>query len=366
MLILLITPYKKHTESNLFPLFSQLWYQRRTPGSTKCLKNNTIMHFKRAVILCALYFVTMTQSIGLTRSIIEKIVVEFERFENSVDQISPNEIEKIINDMGVQDLSGFTYEADTKDGRKVQQLLVLLAKTDMPSDHWLKRRFATHEVTIYLNLFRYHDENGGVEDGLLDFKELKNVIQALSLNEDEKESLAKTFKGDLTINFAEFLLAFVDIKPEGNGLTEKHIKELVLIKDTNVVVPYINNTYVTEFIKKLSIVDVQDMNWTFERFQNYALECQELVVFAAEYNKTAEVEHELVIPTSEVRVKLSDFAFHDKNFDGLLNGIELDEFVRNHFKGDTVGALLKCGDINDDNSFDIVELFVVIFKKRER
>ncbi|XP_050423794.1 uncharacterized protein LOC126835336 [Adelges cooleyi] len=323
------------------------------------------MHFKSAVIFCALYFVTMTQSIGLTRNIINRIVVEFERVENSIDQISPNEIEEIIKDMGVQDLSGFTYEADTKDGRKVQQLLVLLAQTDKPSDHWLKRRLSSQEVTIYLNLFEYHDQKGGEFDGLINSKELNKIVEALNLNESEKQMLTGRFEGDLTINFAEFIQAFFEIKPQGNGLEEKQIDELILIKDDKEDGAYIKTTKITQFFIGLSIVNGLDEKLVFDRIQYSALELQELVLVSAEYNRSADKKTGTVYSTEIVKEVLADFHQFDHNQNGKICKHEAIHIERMYFpKKKNFGSLIDAYDTDADGLLDVAELFRLMFKER--
>ncbi|XP_050423632.1 uncharacterized protein LOC126835231 [Adelges cooleyi] len=322
------------------------------------------MHLKSAVIFCALYFVTTTQSVGLNRGVINRIAFEFKAGENTVDYISPNKIMEIVKQIGVEDLSEFTYEPDTKDGLKVQKLLVLLAKHNKKSDHWLKRRFATHEVTIYLNLFRYHDKHGGDEDGLLDFEELKNVVKALSLNEDEKERLANPFEGDLTINFAEFLSVFVDIKPVGNGLEESQIDELILIKDDKVDGDFISATKITEFILGLSIINDHDENLVFDRIQNSAFELQELVLVAAEYNRTADKNTRKVYSSEIVKKVIAEFHKFDKDKNGKLCKEEAKDIEKSYFLDlKHVGSLIDTYDTDKDEMLDDVELFKLMFKE---
>ncbi|XP_050423698.1 uncharacterized protein LOC126835265 [Adelges cooleyi] len=172
------------------------------------------MHFKTAVILCALYFVTITHSVGVNQDQVKMIVEFVKPHENAIDQIPPEKFEEKFREMGVKDVTGFTYETGTKDGQKVQNVMVFLAKNNKTSDDWKILRLSTYEVTIFLSLFRHHDKIGDDNDGLVNSKEVQNIIKDLSLNENEKNRLAGKFKGDVTINFAEFILGYLDVKPE--------------------------------------------------------------------------------------------------------------------------------------------------------
>ncbi|XP_050443975.1 uncharacterized protein LOC126847636 isoform X2 [Adelges cooleyi] len=320
------------------------------------------MQFKIAVILCALYFVTMTQSIGLNIFKVRTIIDLFKKHKSHEDQVSPDEINEIFKNMGVQDMTGFTYEADMKDGRKVQSVMVFLAKNNKTFDHWMIQSLSTHEVTIYLSLFRNHEEKKGDADGLVNSEKFQNIIQALSLNDEEKKSLADYFEGYSAINFAEFLYGFLKVKPLGRGLNVKQIVDLNNIKDHKINADYIQPDKLTEFIKGLSIVKDQDEEWVFERFQTAAFELQELMVFSAEYNQTDNAEVETVCNTIEVRRVLATFVVFDKDHDGLLNGNELEKMALEHFSHLDVKSILKDGVADADKSLDIVDLFMVIYK----
>ncbi|XP_050427714.1 uncharacterized protein LOC126837804 [Adelges cooleyi] len=159
--------------------------------------------------------------------------------------------------MGVQDMTGFTYEADMKGGRKVQSVMVFLAKNNKTFDHWMIQSLSTHEVTIYLSLFRNHEEKKGDDDGLVNSEKFQNIIQALSLNDEEKKSLADYFEGYNAINFAEILYGFLKVKPLSRGLNVKQIVDLNNIKDHKINGDYIQPDKLTEFMKGLCIVDGQ-------------------------------------------------------------------------------------------------------------
>ncbi|XP_050434857.1 uncharacterized protein LOC126842046 [Adelges cooleyi] len=326
------------------------------------------MHFKIAVILCALYFVTMTQSVGINQDQIKKVVDLVKKNENAKDQITPENIRKLLTDLGVEEknLEGCTYEADTKDGKKVQSIIVFLTKNKKTEDLWTLKNLSSQEVIVYLSLFIHYDKEGGDLDGLVDSDELKKIIEALSLNDGEKEILTGKFQDDPTVNFAEFLYGYLDVKQIGRGLDMEQITNLSNIKKFKTNDDCIQPDKITEFIQGLSIIDGQHEKWEFERFQKYALELQELVVVSAEYNKTADEKKRIVIPSPAVRDYVSGFAFHDTNQDGLLCGKELDDIVDKHLKGATAASILVDGNDNGDGCLDILEILTVTFKQFEQ
>ncbi|XP_050424203.1 uncharacterized protein LOC126835571 [Adelges cooleyi] len=157
------------------------------------------MHFKIAVILCALYFVTMTQSVGVNQGQVKRIVDLVKKDENAKDQITPEDISKVLTELGVKNLAGYIYEADTKDGQKVQSIIVFLTKNQKTEDHWMTTSLSSQEVIVYLSLFVHNDKEEGDLDGLVNPAELKKIIEALSLNDSQKEILTGKFEGAIEL-----------------------------------------------------------------------------------------------------------------------------------------------------------------------
>ncbi|XP_050429650.1 uncharacterized protein LOC126838911 [Adelges cooleyi] len=328
------------------------------------------MHFKIAVVLCALYFVTMTQSVGVNLVQVQLIVDLVKESENTVDEIPPEQFISKLVEMGVDNVEGWNYEAGTTDGQKTQSLMVYLAKNNKTEDSWEFTSLSSQEVIVYLSLFTYHDKQGPVVDGLVNHKELENIFNGLRLNRGEIGNLAVFLKDDETVNFAEFLLAFLGIKFRGigelnRGLDMSQITFLSINILQNKNNDYIESEKIKEFINWLPIISGVHDALEFERFQKWPLEMQELVVVSAEYNTTANDKNGVVISTSEVRGHIWSFAVSDTNRDGFLSRNELDDGVKcKDFERDTVVSLMK-GDRNGDDKLDILEIFALIFKTLE-
>ncbi|XP_050427245.1 uncharacterized protein LOC126837379 [Adelges cooleyi] len=171
------------------------------------------MHFKNAVILCMLYFVTVTQSAGLNEQQAADIVDFFNDFETTTNEIPKEDIVSFGIDIGMKDMNDFTYNEALTDAQKAQDLLILLANNDKTSDRWTKKNVSSFEVTIIVTVFRKFDEKV-VNDGLIDYNELKNLVDSLSLTQEFKDDLKGAFDTDDTaINAAELVKAYLSVKP---------------------------------------------------------------------------------------------------------------------------------------------------------
>ncbi|XP_050429652.1 uncharacterized protein LOC126838912 isoform X2 [Adelges cooleyi] len=250
------------------------------------------MHFIIAVILCALYFVTMTKSVGVNLEQVKLIVDLVKESEITVDKTTPQQFRAKLVELGVDNVEGWKYEAGTTDGQKTQSVMVYLAKNNKTEDKWVTRSLSSQEVIVYLSLFTYQDKQGSIEDGLLNPDEVKSVIQALGLNQAGKRSLEWFFQGDETVNFAEFLFGFLTVKERGiEGLDRGLDMNQIIYLSNNILQnkrnDIIQSLKIITFIHGLRIIIGKHDEWEFERFQKWPLEMQELVVVSAEYNTTA-------------------------------------------------------------------------------
>ncbi|XP_050429647.1 uncharacterized protein LOC126838909 isoform X1 [Adelges cooleyi] len=327
------------------------------------------MHFIIAVILYALYFVTMTKSVGVNLAQVQLIVDLVKESENTVDEIPPEQFISKLVELGVDNVEGWKYEAGTTDGQKTQRLMVYLAKNNKIEDSWVIISLSSQEVIVYLSLFTYHENQGPVVDGLINLEEFKNIIEGLRLNREEKEDFAEFLQDDETVNFAEFLFGILAIKYKGidelnRGLDMSQITFLSINILQNKNNDYIESEKIKEFINWLPIISGVHDALEFERFQKWPLEMQELVIVSAEYNTTANDKNGIVISTSEVRGYVWRFAVSDTNRDGFLSGNELDNIVNcKEFERFTVSTFMA-GDSNEDEKLDILEMFALIIKKR--
>ncbi|XP_050427980.1 uncharacterized protein LOC126837978 [Adelges cooleyi] len=309
----------------------------------------------------------MTQSVGVNLDQVKHIVDLVKESEKAVDKIPPKQFIAKLVELGVKNVRDWKYEAGTTDGQKTQSVMVYLAKNNKTDDKWVTRSLSSQEVIVFLSLFTYNDKHGSIEDGLLNPDEVKSVIQALKLNQAGKRSLEWFFQGDETVNFAEFLFGFLTVKERGiDGLDRGLDMNQITFLSNNILqnknYDFIPSANIITFIDWLRIVVGQHDEWKFERFQKWPLEMQELVVVSAEYNTTAN-DKKGVIPAFEVRGYVWRFAAHDKNLDGFLSGVELDEVVKcTQFEGETVSSLMD-GDSSGDKKLDILEIFALLIKK---
>ncbi|XP_050427191.1 uncharacterized protein LOC126837345 isoform X6 [Adelges cooleyi] len=252
------------------------------------------MQFKSAVIFCALYFVTVTQSVGLNKDQVQKIVIFFKGHGKPISKIPNEGIEKLVDDFGMNNFSDLNYNNGMTYAQKVQDLLVFLANYDKRFDDWWKESIlSSYEVKVYMGAFNIYDLNG-THDGLLDFNEVRQVIDVFNLDDADKNRLAAAFdKSDVAINASEFLLGFMREKTEGRGLDVDRIQDLIdLHNNHRTHGDHIDSDKIKEFFKKLSIVknDHEDQLLDFKSIRTSAFELQELSVVSAEYNKDVDIK----------------------------------------------------------------------------
>ncbi|XP_050440702.1 uncharacterized protein LOC126845817 isoform X2 [Adelges cooleyi] len=283
------------------------------------------MHFKTAVILFALYFVTATQSVGLNMRQIEIIDYLFtihcvgnifkgenveielrncmknfshseneEEHENCIDDSSMEDIVKMGLEISMNSILDFEYKEGRTDAQQVQDLLVFLANTEKKFDDFTSQSFSSYEITVFVGLFNKCDQSGK-HDGLLDYKEVIQVIDALNLEKCVKENLEGAFEEDETFNAAEFLYEFLKVKPEGRGLEMYQVQEMIdLHKNHKIKGDHIDPVEIKNMFTKLSIVN-DDYEGLLVFHPNPTrkgpLELQELLIVLAEYNKVADINY---------------------------------------------------------------------------
>ncbi|XP_050420406.1 uncharacterized protein LOC126833238 [Adelges cooleyi] len=315
------------------------------------------MHFKSAVILCMLYFVTVTQSAGINKRQAKDIVSLFKEYETYKNEIPKQNIWDLGLKLGMKSMSHFTYNTDVSDAHKAQDLLILLADNDKSSDCWQKENVSSFEVTIIVTVFRKFDQKRN-NDGLIDYEELKDLIASLSLGQKFKDDLAGQFStNDKTINAVELVKAYLEVKPQDGSLDKIHIDELAKLKE-NKTGNQINPLGITDFFIKLSIVgeDLKDL-LSFTTTREAALELQELLVVIAEYSKG---EKDEAIPVNIVRQIVWQFDQIDKDKDGLLNTNELKKINSGNFEDKDLEKFFKDHDTNKDSYVDIIEFLYAL------
>ncbi|XP_050427190.1 uncharacterized protein LOC126837345 isoform X5 [Adelges cooleyi] len=211
---------------------------------------------------------------------------------------------------------------------------------------------SSYEVKVYMGAFNIYDLNG-THDGLLDFNEVRQVIDVFNLDDADKNRLAAAFdKSDVAINASEFLLGFMREKTEGRGLDVDRIQDLIdLHNNHRTHGDHIDSDKIKEFFKKLSIVknDHEDQLLDFKSIRTSAFELQELSVVSAEYNKDVDIKAGSVLTTAVVRFLIWQFNTHDDNKNGLLGTVEFKKLSKHHFPNED-GSLIVWKFDTDGNT----------------
>ncbi|XP_050427410.1 uncharacterized protein LOC126837522 isoform X9 [Adelges cooleyi] len=334
------------------------------------------MHLKCAVILFALYFVTATQSMGLNKDQVEKIVKIFKTFKNGTD-LSTSALCREYNLV-------FEHKRGRSPARKVQDLLVFLASNDKINDNPKIQSLSSYEVKIFVGLFNKYDQWFD-HSGLLDHDEVKKVVNALNLEDDVEKNLVDKIKyifnalirdsvdsilliSSETINAPKFLEAFLEVKPKGKGLDKKRILELInLYKGHKIAGDYIDPVEIAKFFKNLSIVKQEHEGLlVFDSIRTAPFQLKELLLVSAEYNKEANQENGPVYSTDSVRDVLWNFSKYDVNKNGLIDKKELKGIEERHYQDEDVDSIFEDFDIDRDQHLNIAEYCRMEFTQHER
>ncbi|XP_050427420.1 uncharacterized protein LOC126837522 isoform X12 [Adelges cooleyi] len=331
------------------------------------------MHLKCAVILCTLYFMTATQSMGLNEDQVKNIVNTFKRHNNRIDLITSALCREYNLD--------FEHKRDRNGAEKVQDLLVFLASNDKINDNPKLQSLSTYEVKLYLGLLNKYDHSG-----LLNYNEVKNVIGALNLEQEVEKKLVEEIDNIFiiliqdsiavsvlhilseTTNAPKFLEVFLKVKPKGKGLNKKRILELInLYKSHKIAGDYIDPVEIAKFFKNLSIVKQEHEGLlVFDSIRTAPFQLKELLLVSAEYNKEANQENGPVYSTDSVRDVLWNFSKYDVNQNGLIDKEELKGIEERHYQDEDVDSIFEDFDIDRDQHLNIAEYCRMEFTQHER
>ncbi|XP_050440962.1 protein PFC0760c-like [Adelges cooleyi] len=290
------------------------------------------MHFKSAVILCALYFVTVTQSIGLSRMQINDIIDVFGNYKYCENELPMEKVLEITKILGLKDMSAFEFKKDMNNNQTLQDLLVFLANNDKKSDDWMFRILTSFEVQLLVSLFEAQDRMGN-NDGLLEYSEVLQVIDALMLESKVRMLLKARFQeGDKTINAAEFLKGYLVAKKSGKGLDKKQVEELNNIKNHKKVDEHIDDVEITNFYKKLSIVkDEYNSLVDLKTTRTAPFVLQELMVNSSEYYyREINEKQGYVSPNASIDEGLDNLSVHNIDKNGVLGMKEPEGIAKHH------------------------------------
>ncbi|XP_050425293.1 uncharacterized protein LOC126836158 isoform X2 [Adelges cooleyi] len=331
------------------------------------------MYFKSAIILSALYFVTVTQSIGIDGNQIKKIKNLYDNLVNEIEHLSKENMENMGSSIGMDNMLEFVYRENVSNDRKLLDFLLFVANYDKQDDILENRSISSYETRLYLGLFRDIDQMGN-HDGLLGHADVKNVIEALDLknwstHRSNSRSLSERLLHSLKrpkINALEFLNRIWIAKPDGNGLDQKQVQVLIDFHNGNINNGHIDADAVTQFFKNLCIVK-SDYRGQFafgSKRRNSFLELQELLLVLTEYSNVEKTG--TVYSTISVRYILSIFSKRDTDKDGLLNKDDVSNIASSYprtLNQEKIDYYMLENDINNDNHLDIAEFFLTLFKE---
>ncbi|XP_050438730.1 uncharacterized protein LOC126844518 [Adelges cooleyi] len=302
------------------------------------------MHFKSAVILCALYFVTVTQSIGLHSYQIDQLILKQNVYK---DTIPNEEIIAYFAEVGytgdVKPFEKKTFEEKQHcslikwkqnefvvNNKTMAEFLILLADNNKKTDSWMVEGFTTYEVKLFVRMFNVQDKEGE-HDGLLDKAELIKLLNdKFILTESHKENIINEFTDGKSINILPYLAAILKYKNK----YRHHLNKAQIDKCHDVYKKskkHLNRKKQSELFQDLYIVSMRYEHLLDIKHERPAHELQEILIFYSEYSRINDLTAPVI---SNVRHQMWDFNYYDKNLDGLLVNqelVDLGTYVEKYF-----------------------------------
>ncbi|XP_050421148.1 uncharacterized protein LOC126833704 [Adelges cooleyi] len=298
------------------------------------------MHFKSAVIVCALYLLTSAWSIGLNSTQLSEIINLYESHKMSASPITSQNITKLLKEsFGIQkpeelfdcDSNG-VYYVDLK------ELLLTLAYEDKKKhDSFETKMLTSFEVEFFLSLFIEH-VNITDQNGYSGPEQLPSVLKDLKLNNTEIENIIEKLKDkkktvQFVINEADFLLTMLETKPEGYGLVRQQIEKFIDLFNNCPKTVYggIDPLEIQKIFIEFGMADPKhDSKFLFKSSRSAAKEIMELMLVTAERSRTIHTEHTArgVLDTDIVQMFLSNFVKFDVDSDGILSHEEFVSWVQ--------------------------------------
>ncbi|XP_050434182.1 uncharacterized protein LOC126841644 [Adelges cooleyi] len=268
------------------------------------------MHFKSAVILCAVNFISSVWSIGLNKDQIEICI-------RVNDNSNPGTFTRNITDEGYYNLA-------------IKKAFLELAYTDKKElDSFGVPMLTTIEVEFYLNKFNEHLQLNG-QNRYLTEGQLSVLFNQLHLTEGEKamvEHLAEGKRGK--VHSAAFLSIMLEILPEGNGLNEAQIEEFIMLyRFHDVKTGRIDPLKIQNVLNKFHMaIEPLEQSMLFKSDRPFAKVLMELMIVTAERFRTDNENDEIVLSTKEIRSMISAFIERDQDKDGMLSENEAKKFI---------------------------------------
>ncbi|XP_050439216.1 uncharacterized protein LOC126844835 [Adelges cooleyi] len=277
------------------------------------------MHFKSAVLLCALYFVAKTQSIGFDQREIEELNALFIQHKDPITGILPNDvINSYLKNVGYtggveQFKEGFVLNNET-----MPDFLIMLADHIKIPDSLMQVCLTTYEVRLFVGWFKVQNERGK-KNGHLTGAEIYDILNDQpKIIKNYNNTIKTEFKDENAINVLQYLTAIMKHKKENfrQHLNKKQIDKCRALYDSSK--DHLDSVKQKALFKSLNLVSEEyDYLLDFDHVRPAAHELQELLVFYSEYDEDFDSEAPF---TTNVGQFMWEFAkLYDKNHDGLLN-----------------------------------------------
>ncbi|XP_050444054.1 uncharacterized protein LOC126847720 [Adelges cooleyi] len=290
------------------------------------------MHFKSALIVCAVYFLTSAWSIELNSDQLEELKKLYENCKKTTNGISKDEIAHVVKEtFGIEweNLqTNFEYHSNLPDSVNLINLLWALAATDNQTIDKVKvNALISNEVSIFLEEFVAEAELHK-QRGYINLQQLSEVFEHWKMVNDALNAKRKVLKtenpDDYVMNAVEFLLLMIEIKPEGYGLNQAQIEMFGNLYEAHKTSDGIDPVESEKVFNELGISINDELRQLFKSTGPAEVLLIDLIVAAAERNKATEENEWKLLSPSEVVFYVNQFNEIDDDNDGLVS---LDEYA---------------------------------------
>ncbi|XP_050434888.1 uncharacterized protein LOC126842072 [Adelges cooleyi] len=293
------------------------------------------MHFKSALIVCAVYYLTSAWSIGLNSDQLQLLNKQFENYKKAKNGISEEQIAQFVYEtfgMKWDDPSIiYGYDSDEYDSTNLFYLLRALAEHDnKSSDKFKGNRLTPFEVDFFLEEF-VTCIGSYEQPRYLALQELSKAFQYWKTMNDAlnaKLEKLKSEKGDdYVLHAGEFLLIMLEIKPVGRGLTIAQIEMFDTLYEAHKTSGSVDRVACEKVFEELGITVNDELELLFNSQRPAGILLMDLIILAAERNTAVEENELSVLSLCEVISAINEFQMLDGNTNGVLSPNEYASFV---------------------------------------
>ncbi|XP_050431051.1 uncharacterized protein LOC126839685 isoform X2 [Adelges cooleyi] len=267
------------------------------------------MHFKCALIFCALYLLTSAWSTGLNSDQLELLQDLYKPYKLTSHEVSVETIRQVVENTFKMEYSTieFIFSSDESDSMNLFYLLWIVVDNEVKRTDKIKKHFKLHNQKGYIYL-----------------QQLSAVFNYWpTINHAFNKKFKNLETDEYTVmNAVDFLLTMMDIKPKGRGLILAQIEMFVDLYEAHKTSDGINADASREVFQKLGIQIEDDLKNLFESKRSPEILLMDLIIVAAERNITVPKNEIRVGSVIEVVNGTQEFITMDKNGDGLLSSDE--------------------------------------------